>query len=187
MLEMTASPPLPAAEPTDAELVALSRAGHREAFGQIVARYQSLICALAYSAAGNVAQSEDLAQETFVAAWRHLPELQEPEKLRAWLCIIVRNRTADWRRAQGREPTQAADPLALAETHAAPEPSPSAQAMQRDEEAIMWRALEQVPELYREPLVLYYRQYQSVEHVAVALDISEDAVKQRLARGRKLL
>jgi hypothetical protein len=47
--------------------------------------------------------------------------------------------------------------------------------------------LERIPELYREPLVLFYREHQSVEHVAAALDLSEDAVKQRLSRGRKLL
>lgn len=51
----------------------------------------------------------------------------------------------------------------------------------------MWSALERVPEIYREPLVLYYREHRSVEHVAVALDLTEDAVKQRLARGRKIL
>jgi hypothetical protein len=42
----------------DAALVALSLTGDREAFGQIVARYQSLICSLAYSATGSLAQSE---------------------------------------------------------------------------------------------------------------------------------
>lgn len=52
---------------------------------------------------------------------------------------------------------------------------------------MLWQALAQLPEAYREPLVLYYRENRSVEHVAVALDLSEDAVKQRLARGRKLL
>jgi hypothetical protein len=51
----------------------------------------------------------------------------------------------------------------------------------------MWSALERVPESYREPLVLYYREHRSVEHVAAALDLTEDTVKQRLARGRKIL
>ena len=51
----------------------------------------------------------------------------------------------------------------------------------------MWRSLEKIPELYREPLILYYREHQSIEHVAVALDLTEDAVKQRLVRGRKML
>ena len=44
-----------------------------------------------------------------------------------------------------------------------------------------------IPELYRVPLVLFYREDQSIERVAEALKLSEDAVKQRLARGRKLL
>ena len=53
---------------SDADLVAESLAGDRDAFGQIVARYQSLICSLAYSATGSLPRSEDLAQETFLAA-----------------------------------------------------------------------------------------------------------------------
>jgi hypothetical protein len=60
-------------------------------------------------------------------------------------------------------------------------------AMDKEEQALLWSALERVPQLYREPLVLYYREHRSVEHVAAALDLTEDAVKQRLARGRKLL
>ena len=59
--------------------------------------------------------------------------------------------------------------------------------MQKEEQAILWSALERVPVLYREALVLYYREHRSVEHVADALDLTEDAVKQRLARGRKIL
>ena len=69
----------------DAELVAETLGGNRDAFSQIVVRYQSLICSLAYSATGSLGQSEDLAQETFVSAWKQLAELREPAKLRAWL------------------------------------------------------------------------------------------------------
>ena len=48
----------------------------------------------------------------------------------------------------------------------------------KEEEAILWCSLEQIPEIYREPLVLFYREHQSVETVA-QLDLTEDAVKQR--------
>ena len=58
----------------DAELVSGSLAGNRDAFGQIVARYQSLVCSLAFSATGSLSQSEDLAQETFVKVWRSLDQ-----------------------------------------------------------------------------------------------------------------
>src|SRR6266487_1542828 len=172
---------------SDSELVTRSLAGNRDAFGWIVARYQSLLCSLAYSATGSLSQSEDLAQETFVAAWKQLADLREPEKLRSWLCRILRNLTYDAVREQGREPIHKAEPLEEIQESPAPEPLPSDYTISREEEAILWRSIERIPESYREPLVLYYREHQSVENVAGALDLSEDAVKQRLSRGRKLL
>ena len=75
----------------DAALVAEVLNGNRDAFGQLVARYQSSICGLAYSACGNISQSEDLAQETFIIAWRKLGDLQEPAKFKSWLYGIARN------------------------------------------------------------------------------------------------
>jgi RNA polymerase sigma factor (sigma-70 family) len=171
----------------DAELVSESLSGNHDAFGQIVARYQSLICSLAYSATGSLSQSEDLAQETFVAAWKQLADLREPGKLRAWLCGIARNLINNTLRRQGREPAHAAEQLEAAPESPSLEPSPQEQAISKEEEAILWRSLERIPEIYREPLVLFYREHQSIETVAQDLELSEDAVKQRLSRGRKLL
>lgn len=59
--------------------------------------------------------------------------------------------------------------------------------MADDESAIVWEALSQLPENYREPLVLFYREDQSVHDIADALELSENAVKQRLSRGGTLL
>jgi RNA polymerase sigma factor (sigma-70 family) len=177
----------PVAEPTDADLVARSLKGDSSAFSLIVVRHQSLVCALAYSTVGNLAESEDLAQETFVTAWKQLGDLREPEKLRAWLCGIVRYLALNFRRREGRKPTHFAEDLESVRTLSAAEPTPATRAIQRDEEAILWREMEQIPEIYREPLILFYRQHKSIEHVAVALDLTEDAVKMRLSRGRKFL
>lgn len=178
---------MPAVEQNDAELVAESLDGSRDAFRRIVERYQTLICSLAYSATGNVSRSEDMAQETFIAACKQLRALREPAKLRAWLCGIARHRIHKNFECDGREPTHNAAPLEDAHDSPAVEALPSEQAISREEEVILWRSLEKIPELYREPLVLYYREHQSIEHVAVELDLTEDAVKQRLSRGRKLL
>jgi RNA polymerase sigma factor (sigma-70 family) len=172
---------------TDAELVGDSLAGNRDAFSEIVGRYQTLICSLAYSSTGDLARSEDLAQDTFLAAWRQLGELREPEKLRAWVCAIARNRIHDSFRKHNREPIFKAETLDCAGEATAIEPQPSDHAVSQDETAIMWRALEQIPEIYREPLILFHRENQSIERVAAALDLSEDNVRQRLVRGRKLL
>ena len=175
------------AAPNDAELVSESLTGNRDAFGQIVARYQSLICSLAYSATGSLSQSEDLAQDTFVAAWKQLGNLREPPKLRSWLCQIARNLVSDTLKKQGREPSHRAESLEeIAGSHS-PEPLPVEQTISNEEQAILWRSLERVPEIYREPLVLFYREHQSIEAVAQHLELTEDAVKQRLSRGRKML
>lgn len=171
----------------DASLVAESLTGNREAFGHIVARYQTLICSLAYSGTGSLSQSEDLAQETFITAWKQLAHLREPQKLRAWLCGIARHHIYDALRRQGREPSHAAEPLDAIEDSPAPGPQPHDLTARQEEAAILWRSLENIPEIYREPLVLFYREQQSVETVAAHLDLSEDAVRQRLSRGRKLL
>ncbi len=171
----------------DADLVNASLAGSREAFGQIVLRYQSLVCSLAYSATGNLGRSEDLAQETFVTAWRQLADLRERDKLRAWLCGIARNLIKNSLRQQDREPShQAASLEEISESHS-PELQPAEQAISNEELTILWRALGHIPEIYREPLVLFYREHQAIETVAQNLGLTEAAVKQRLSRGRKLL
>jgi RNA polymerase sigma factor (sigma-70 family) len=171
----------------DTDLVSESLSGNREAFGQIVSRYQSLVCSLAFSATGSLSASEDLAQETFVTAWKQLAGLREPEKLRAWLCGIARNLINNSLRKHGREPSHRAESLEeISESHS-PEPLPAEQAISNEEAAILWRSLERIPEIYREPLVLFYREHQSIEAVAQNLQLTEDAVKQRLSRGRKLL
>ena len=174
------------AEFNDAELVAESLAGNRDAFRRIVERYQTLISSLAYCATGNISQSEDLAQETFVSAWKQLADLREPAKLRPWLCSITRFLISKEFRRQGREPVHAAESLE-ADEWVSPEPLPPDQVISEEEKAILWRSLERIPEIYREPLVLFYREHQSIEAVAQDLELSEDAVKQRLSRGRKLL
>ena len=113
---------------SDDQLWQQSRAGDREAFGRIVERYQSLICSLAYSACGNLARSEDLAQETFVAAWQKVGELREPAKLRAWLCGIVRNLSASAARREQRRGGPG-ESLETVTDRAASDADPSAQAI----------------------------------------------------------
>jgi RNA polymerase sigma factor (sigma-70 family) len=171
----------------DAQLVKRSLTGDREAFRQIVERYQSLVCSITYGATGSLPLSEDIAQETFVAAWKQLAELREPLKLRAWLCGIARFLVGKELRVQSHELLSRAEPLDDAVEPASSEPTPAARAISDEEAAILWRALERIPETYRDPLILFYREQESVERVAEDLELSVDAVKQRLSRGRKLL
>ena len=172
---------------TDAALVESSLAGDREAFGLIVARYQSPICALAYSACGNVARSQDLAQDIFITAWRKLGTLEEPARFKAWLYGIARHLIHNAFRRQTRNPVAGADSFDDTAEPASPAGEPDAQAISKEEEVILWHVLAGLPEIYREPMVLFYRQNESIPQVAEILAISEEATRQRLSRGRVLL
>src|SRR5689334_4823899 len=156
---------VPTTANNDAELVRATLTGDREAFEQIVARYQALICTLTYNATGNLGHSEDLAQDTFVTAWKQLRDLREPEKLRAWLCGIARNIINNALRKQGREPSHRAEPIEEISEGPSPEPLPIEATISNEEAALLWRSLERIPEIYREPLVLFYREHQSIEIV----------------------
>jgi RNA polymerase sigma factor (sigma-70 family) len=171
----------------DASLVGRSLAGSRDAFGSIVSRYQSLICSVAYSATGSISRSEDVAQETFLTAWKDLGRLREPSNLRPWLCGIARNLVHSSQRRERLDPATVAEPLESARDAPAEQPLATEQAISKEEEAILWRSIQRIPASYREPMVLFYREHQSVEAVAASLGLSEDVVRQRLSRGRKLL
>lgn len=171
--------------PADAELVRLCLSHDRNAFATVISRYQSLICAIAYNVCGDVGRSEDLAQETFITAWKNLRELREPAKLKSWLCGIARNLAQNALRRESRTPLALSGPLQ--DETPGDAANPHEQAVSKEEEALVWRALETIPPTYREPLILFYREGQSTQAVAEALDLSEVAVSQRLSRGRVML
>jgi RNA polymerase sigma factor (sigma-70 family) len=174
-------------ESSDVNLVILSLGGDREAFCEIVSRYQNLLCSLAYSSVGDIKYSEDISQETFVEAWKKLDTLKDPEKLKSWLCGILRFKVSHYRRKENRQPIKGASDY---EEHDLPESDNEKMedtAIREQEQALLWQTLDKMDDTYREPLVLFYREQQSVERVAVELDLSLNTTKQRLSRGRKLL
>lgn len=165
---------------TDGELLEASRRGERDAFGVLVGRYQNVVCAITYSRTRDQALSEDVAQDTFIAAWKQLDQLREPGRLRSWLCGIARNLARKARRKSDRE-TPIEEPIIVAGD------SPFDAVSGAQAERVVGEALARVPETYREVLVMYYREQRSVREVSAALGLSEAATLQRLARGRQHL
>jgi RNA polymerase sigma factor (sigma-70 family) len=160
--------------------------GSTAAFEVLVRRFQSLVSAVAYNACGDLALSEDVAQETFWHAWQERYSLHEPARLRSWLCGIARNLGNNARRRVSRR-AEAVNILSAGTDVPTDRPGPPEEAVSREEESLVWQSLEQIPETYREPLILFYREQESIAAVALALGLSEDAVKQRLSRGRGML
>ncbi len=168
-------------------LIRASVAGDCRAFERLVEKYQSLICAITFSATGRVDTSEELAQETFLQAWKNLFQLKDIDKFRSWLCSITRNliQTHYRQKHASKVAVCDTDTLEILATQACP--SSAEIAISREEEMILSHALMQLPEEYREPLVLFYRQHQSTKEVAQSMDMNEATVRTRLSRGRQML
>lgn len=91
---------------TEEELgwVRASQSGDPTAFARLVGRHQRMIHALAYRMTGSLAEAEDLAQESFIAAWDQLGGFRGEASFSSWLYRIAMNRCLNWRaRASRRE------------------------------------------------------------------------------------
>jgi zinc protease len=154
------------------------------AFEHIVLRYQSAVAGVAFSILRDFTASQDVSQETFWTAWRDSSRLNDVSRLGPWLCGIARNLAREWQR---RECQRLQDVSASTEIPAADNSDPVELTISAEEQSIVQSSLESIPENYREAIVLFYRQDQNIREVARALDISEDAAKQRLSRGRAML
>jgi RNA polymerase sigma-70 factor (ECF subfamily) len=84
-------------------LIDASRRGDPEAFASLVARYQRMIHALTYRMSGSEADASDLAQESFVQAWRRLDSFRGEARFSSWLYRIALNLCLNWKARQARE------------------------------------------------------------------------------------
>lgn len=171
----------------DVTLVLTSLGGDRDSFCEIVARYQNLLCSLAFASIGDIKQSEDLAQEVFIEAWLKLDTLREPEKLKSWLCGILRFKISHYLRKEKNQPDNNAQDIEEQILTDFSKLGLESAAIEKQQQVLLWNTLSNIDITYREPLILFYRQQQSVECVADELDLTIDTAKQRLSRGRKML
>jgi RNA polymerase sigma factor (sigma-70 family) len=163
----------------DRELIEASRRGDRAAFATIIERHQRAVYAVAFAGTRDRALADDVTQDAFVIAWRRLGELRDLERLPAWLCGIARNLARDTRK---RVRHDVVDP-----ERAIDSTTPYDALSEAETERIVQAALGQVPDVYREPLVLFYYEERSVEDVARYLGITAATTNKRLSRGRQYL
>jgi RNA polymerase sigma factor (sigma-70 family) len=169
------------------ELLEASIQGSADAFEAIVKKYQSFVCAITFSATADIGKSEDIAQETFLHVWHNLSQLKDLNKFRSWLISIVRNTINDSLRKQKRDIIDKAHPIDQIEDRQISQTEPAQNVLTRQQQDVVQKALMDIPDKYREPLVLFYRYDKSVKNIAEELELSEDTVKQHLSRGRELL
>jgi RNA polymerase sigma-70 factor (ECF subfamily) len=175
--------------PTDARLIAEVLAGDTERFGQLVDRYKNLV--MSYVAARVAAtEVDDLAQETFLRAFRVIASLREPAAFSSWLLGIANHVCVDWHRARRRIVSLDGDgpEPAVARLPNRPDPAPPDEAAQREEASrLVLESLDRLPETYRVTLVLKHLDGLSCTDIAERLGVALGTVTSRLARGYKML
>src|SRR5262245_6900004 len=100
---------------SDSDLVLAARLGDREAFAELVRRYQGLVRSLGYALTGSLNQSDEIGQETFLVAWRRLSALRKPDRFRAWVCGLARIVVLERRRKDRKQIPPGASPIAVGE------------------------------------------------------------------------
>ena len=168
---------------SDAELVAAVLAGEREAFSELVRRYQDYAYGAAIGLLSDFDLARDVVQEAFLAAYRDLARLRDPERFGGWLRGIVRNTAYRALRELKRVRKIAEGFAGTAETFART-PSPDEGAEHAEQREIVQLALDRLKSKNREAVSLYYVNGFSYEDIAGFLGVTEAAVQGRLQRGR---
>jgi len=145
-------------------------------FERLYRRYVGDVLAYSGSVLGASDQAEDIAQSTFLKAYRALVDGVGPEDPREWLIAIARNECELHFRAVSRRPRE----VTLDKDLAAPENGDATASEVR-------RALEQLGDNQRQALVLREFEGRSYEEIATALDLSGSAVETLLFRARRAL
>lgn len=164
-----------------------ARTGDRAAYGRIVMACQNTVTAVALAITRDVPTSEDIAQEAFLSAWQHLKRLQNPNSFLPWLRQITRNLARDHLRASRHRPLDGPGADIAIELAADPSPTPMQQLVADEREMAAADLISALPEDSREVLLLFYREGQSSQQVALLLGLSDAAVRKRLSRARATL
>jgi RNA polymerase sigma-70 factor (ECF subfamily) len=164
----------------DADLAAAAALGSRPAFDRIVARHQQAVRSFLRRLCGDAALADDLAQETFVAAWTGLWRYKGGASLRSWLCAIAWRRHQDAVRARRRADRREA--VAGEVLAAAGEGAPAA-----EERLDLAAALACLPPEQRAAVALCLGADFSHAEAAQALELPLGTIKSHVTRGREKL
>jgi len=163
--------------------------GDRDAFARLVDGTRSVVSSIALAIVRDPELSRDVAQDVFLAAWRDLGQLRDPQSFLPWLRQTTRHRAYHVLRTERRRAARVTLDESDTLLSTAVDASQGAEtAMLAEEDARVVRAvLDALPDDTREVVTLFYREGRSSAQVAQLLGISDAAVRKRLSRARDTL
>lgn len=183
------------------ELTARFKEGDKESFDEMVLMYSARLYRVAYGLLGNHQDAEEVVQDTFVRAYKALPEFRGDASLKTWLHRITVNLARNkfhWNRRRGdgvnvslSDNPQSSAPADGTETLNTDLPDmhlgPDRQLEKEELERNVIAGIRCLPEKLREAMVLRHLEDMSYESIAELLECKVGTVKSRLARGREML
>jgi RNA polymerase sigma-70 factor (ECF subfamily) len=178
----------------EADCIGRILAGEKQLFHELIRPCERAIYFLLLSLLRSEAEAEDAAQETAIKVYLNLKNFRGDSQFRTWVLSIARNeglgrlrkaatRKEDSLDAAMDEQTGDYTPAVLTSWREVP----SLALEQKELRAILRKAIEGLPEIYRNVVLLRDIEEMDIRETAAALDITEGAVKVRLHRARALL
>lgn len=150
-------------------------------FEQVVSAYYEPLYRFAFSLVHREADARDLTQDAFAQLGRKAHQVQEQAKVKSWLFTTLYRAFVDSHRWKTRYPHVEADE-AISDV-----PAATADAGDRVDAEAALQALEEVPEVFRVPLTLFYLEQHSYLEIAEILGVPAGTVMSRISRGRAML
>jgi len=175
---------------SDEQLLARLRAGERELFGTLVRRYERELFGYLRRYLGDDDLADDVFQNTFVQVYRKIKQYEPGRPARPWLYAIATNQAIDALRRRNRRADQRADAVTAPDEEGQARPlfellpasgdAPPDAADRTEQRELVRAAVERLPDLLRQVVLLAYFQGLKYRDVADALDIPVGTVKSRL-------
>jgi RNA polymerase sigma-70 factor (ECF subfamily) len=161
------------------KLVSAALGGDESAFEAVIRAFSRRVYVVAYAIVQDVAEAEDIVQDTFLKLHQQGRKLQEPEKVPAWLLTVARNAARDrLRRRRPQADTDIFDTL--------PDPAaatPGSELEREEHQTRLRRALATLPEEHRTALTLRYLEGLDYRAIEAAMGVSNGALRGMLGRA----
>jgi len=167
------------------ELIEKACNGDGDAFAESILLLQSSLYRVARSYLNSEEDIADALQETILKAWKSVAGLKQPEYFKTWLIRILINESIRIRRRKNAELSVNPNPYLREDNTIFPEAVSERQEWQPGQALDFEDMMRVLSMPVREVLVLYYGEGYTVAEIAELLNISEEAVRQRLSRGRR--
>jgi RNA polymerase sigma-70 factor, ECF subfamily len=174
----------------DQQLVRRVQAGDKAAFDLLVRKYQHKLLSVIGRYVSNWSDAQDVAQDTFVRAYRAIGNFRGDSAFYTWLYKIAVNTSKNWLVSQGRRPPTddvSVDDAVLfdGDSRLKDRDTPERELMRQQVEQIVYRTVQALPEELRTAITLREVDGLSYEEIARAMDCPIGTVRSRIFRARE--